>query len=99
MTDFILCNANVITIRQLWGNCGHPPNLASIVDTHQTSHRTRRPEAAGHRTEVVEFVPPTVTSHNHLWAACLLGAPQRIKAAQQKQTALAMDPLKDCKPK
>lgn len=68
--------------------------IQAIVDT----HRTWRLEAAGYQTEVVEFVPPTVTPHNLLWRSRLVGEPKRMQAAQQKLLALAMEPLKDCKP-
>jgi hypothetical protein len=52
--------------------------IQAIVDT----HRTWRLEASGYETEVVEFVPPTVTPHNLLWRARLVGEPQRMKVAQ-----------------
>jgi hypothetical protein len=48
------------------------------------AERTWRLEAAGYETEVVEFVPPTVTPHNLLWRARLVGEPRRMKAAQQE---------------
>lgn len=54
--------------------------IQAIVDT----HRTWRLEAAGYQTEVVEFVPPTITPHNLLWRARLVGEAQRMKYAQQK---------------
>jgi hypothetical protein len=53
--------------------------IQSIVD----SERTLRLEAAGFETEVVEFVPPTITPHNLLWRACYVGEPRRMQAAQQ----------------
>lgn len=41
--------------------------IQALVD----ADRTRRLEALGYRTEVVEFVGPTVTPHNLLWRAVL----------------------------
>ena len=49
--------------------------IQAMVD----AERTWRLEAAGYETEVVEFVPPTVTPHNLLWRARLVGEPQRMK--------------------
>ncbi|MFB3902185.1 MAG: methyltransferase [Acidobacteriota bacterium] len=46
--------------------------IQALVD----ADRTRRLEAAGYRTEVVEFVGATVTPHNLLWRAC------RVKGTQ-----------------
>jgi hypothetical protein len=53
--------------------------IQAIVDT----HRTWRLEASGYQTEVVEFVPPTVTPHNLLWRARYVGEPKRMKVAQE----------------
>jgi hypothetical protein len=50
--------------------------IQSIVD----AERTLRLEAAGFETEVVEFVPPTVTPHNLLWRARYVGEPRRMQA-------------------
>jgi hypothetical protein len=52
--------------------------IQAMVD----AERTWRLEAAGYETEVVEFVPPTVTPHNLLWRARLVGETQRMKSAQ-----------------
>lgn len=52
--------------------------IQSVVDT----ERTWRLEAAGYETEVVEFVPPTVTDHNLLWRARRVGEPVRMAAAR-----------------
>ncbi len=53
------------------------PFLDSLV----AAERTLRLEAAGYRTEVVAFVPPTVTPHNLLWRARRLGDPNRARSA------------------
>jgi len=53
--------------------------LQSMVD----AERTLRLESAGYETEVVEFVAPTVTPHNLLWRARLVGEPKRMAAARQ----------------
>lgn len=51
--------------------------LQAVVD----SERTWRLEAAGYETEVVEMVGATVTPHNLLWRARLVGEPVRMAAA------------------
>ncbi|RPJ71319.1 MAG: methyltransferase [Acidobacteria bacterium] len=51
--------------------------LQAIVD----AERTWRLEAAGYETEVVEMVGATVTPHNLLWRARLVGEPVRMAAA------------------
>jgi hypothetical protein len=43
--------------------------------------RTLVLEAAGYETEVVAFVPPTVTPHNLLWRARRVGEPGRMAKA------------------
>ncbi len=61
----------------------HAPVRRRFIQAMVDAERTWRLEAAGYETEVVEFVPPTVTPHNLLWRARLVGEPQRMKAAQQ----------------
>jgi len=51
--------------------------LQAVVD----SERTWRLEAAGYETEVVEMVGATITPHNLLWRARLVGEPVRMAAA------------------
>jgi Methyltransferase domain len=53
--------------------------LQAIVD----AERTFRLEAAGYRTEVVEFVAPTVTPHNLLFRAILTHDEGRAERAQE----------------
>jgi hypothetical protein len=55
------------------------------------AERTWRLEAAGYETEVVEFVPATVTPHNLLWRSRLVGEPVRMAAA-----ARALERLRAC---
>jgi hypothetical protein len=69
--------------------------IQAIVDT----HRTWRLEAAGYQTEVVEFVPPTITPHNLLWRARLVREPQRMRAAQQKLNMLDLNSENAWQPK
>jgi len=52
--------------------------IQAVVDT----ERTLRLEAAGYETEVVEFVAPTVTPHNLLWRARLVGESRRMASAK-----------------
>ncbi len=53
--------------------------IQAMVD----AERTWRLQAAGYETEVVEFVPPTVTPHNLLWRARLVREPRRSEAARR----------------
>jgi len=62
----------------------HAPVRRRFIQAMVDAERTWRLEAAGYETEVVEFVPPTVTPHNLLWRARLVGEPRRMKAAQQE---------------
>jgi hypothetical protein len=59
----------------------HAPVRRRYIQAMVDAERTWRLEAAGYETEVVEFVPPTVTPHNLLWRARLVGEPQRMKRA------------------
>ncbi len=67
----------------------HAPIRRRFIQTIVDTHRTWRLEAAGFQTEVVEFVPPTVTPHNLLWRARFVGEPQRMQTAQRKLEALS----------
>jgi hypothetical protein len=58
--------------------------IQALVD----SERTWRLEAAGYETEVVEFVPPTITPHNLLWRARLVREPGRMAAAGKARAKL-----------
>jgi hypothetical protein len=51
--------------------------IQAIVD----AERTRRLEAAGYETEVVEFVGATVTPHNLLWRSRRVREPVRMASA------------------
>jgi len=59
--------------------------IQAIVD----GERTLALEAAGYQTEVVAFVPPTVTPHNLLWRARHVGEPKRVAAAARSLQRLA----------
>ena len=48
------------------------------------AERTLRLEAAGYATEVVPFVPPTVTPHNLLWRARRVGEPRAMADAAER---------------
>jgi hypothetical protein len=60
----------------------HAPVRRRFVQALVDSERTLRLEAAGYETEVVEFVPPTVTPHNLLWRARRVREPRRTAAAR-----------------
>lgn len=60
----------------------HAPVRRRYIQALVDAGRTWRLEAAGYETEVVEFVAPTVTPHNLIWRARLVGEPRRMLAAQ-----------------
>jgi hypothetical protein len=66
----------------------HAPVRRRFIQAMVDAERTWRLEAAGYETEVVEFVAATVTPHNLLWRARLVGEPVRMAAA-----ARALDTL------
>jgi hypothetical protein len=61
----------------------HAPVRRRFIQAVVDAERTWRLEAAGYETEVVEFVPATVTPHNLLWRARLVGEPVRTAAASR----------------
>jgi hypothetical protein len=60
----------------------HAPVRRRFIQSVIDAERTWRLEAAGYETEVVEFVAPTITPHNLLWRARLVGEPRRMAAAK-----------------
>jgi len=60
----------------------HAPVRRRFIQALVDAERTWRLEAAGYETEVVEFVPPTVTPHNLLWRARRVGEPRRTASAR-----------------
>jgi len=70
----------------------HAPIRRRFVQAIIDAERTLRLEAAGYETEVVEFVAPTVTPHNLLWRARLVGERRRMALAKDKLTALTRIP-------
>ena len=59
----------------------HAPVRVRFTQAIVDADRTWRLEVAGYETEVVEFVGATVTPHNLLWRARLVGEPRRMAAA------------------
>ena len=70
----------------------HAPVRRRFVQAFVDAERTWRLEAAGYETEVVEFVAPTVTPHNLLWRARLVGEPRRMAAAKRTWMNLMKPP-------
>lgn len=60
----------------------HAPVRRRFIQAMVDAERTWRLEAAGYQTEVVEFVGGTVTPHNLLWRARLVGEPVRMASAE-----------------
>lgn len=67
----------------------HAPVRRRFIQAMVDAERTWRLEAAGYETEVVEFVPATVTPHNLLWRARLVREPTRMKLAAERLRDLA----------
>lgn len=59
--------------------------IQAVVD----GQRTLALEAAGYETEVVPFVPPTITPHNLLWRARHVGEARRMAAAARSLQRLS----------
>ncbi len=60
----------------------HAPVRRRFIQAMVDAERTWRLEAAGYQNEVVEFVAPTVTPHNLLWRARLVGEAGRMRTAR-----------------
>ncbi len=61
----------------------HAPVRRRFIQALVDARRTWRLEAAGYQTEVVEFVPATLTPHNLLWRARRVAEPERMAAARR----------------
>ncbi len=61
----------------------HAPLRRRFIQAMIDAQRTWRLEAAGYQTEVVEFVPPTVTPHNLLWRSRRVMEPRRMAKAKE----------------
>jgi hypothetical protein len=71
----------------------HAPVRRRFVQAVVDAERTWRLEAAGYETEVVEMVGATVTPHNLLWRARLVGEPTRQAAAARSLDRLLGRPI------
>jgi hypothetical protein len=60
----------------------------AFVESIVAAERTLRLEAAGWETEVVEFVPKTVTPHNLLFRARRVGEAGRMREASERLASL-----------
>jgi hypothetical protein len=67
---------------------GHAEVQRRFIQSFVDGARTLALEAAGYQTEVVPFVPPTLTPHNLLWRARRVGEPARMAAASEKLARL-----------
>ena len=70
----------------------HAPVRRRFIQALVDADRTWRLEAAGYQTEVVELVGPTVTPHNLLWRARLVGEPVRMAATRHALERLREGP-------
>jgi hypothetical protein len=66
----------------------HAPVRRAFLESLVAAERTLRLEAAGYETEVVPFVPPTVTPYNLVWRSRRVGEPGRMRAAAERLTRL-----------
>jgi hypothetical protein len=69
----------------------HAPVRRRFIQAFVDAERTLRLEAAGYETEVVEFVAPTVTPHNLLWRARLVGESRRMATAKSAWEKLKVE--------
>jgi hypothetical protein len=67
----------------------HAAVRRAFLDSLIAAERTLRLERAGYHTEIVAFVPPTVTPHNLLWRARRIGDPNRMRKAQAQLRQIA----------
>jgi hypothetical protein len=68
----------------------HAPVRRRFVQAMVDADRTWRLEAAGYQTEVVEWVPATVTPHNLLWRARHVSEAGRMAAAARARATLRL---------
>lgn len=66
----------------------HAPVRRRFIQAVVDAERIWRLEAAGYKTEVVEFVAPTITPHNLLYRARLVGEPRRMANAKESWARL-----------
>jgi hypothetical protein len=76
---------------QALGLPSHAEVRRRFVEAVVAAERTLALEAAGYQTEVIPFVPPTVTPYNLLWRARRVGEPRRMAAACQGLDRLRVD--------
>ncbi len=89
------CTGNAVPSADLAGRLAaqvgiprHAPVRRRFIQAMVDTERTWRLEAAGYETEVVEFVPATVTPHNLLWRSRRVGEPVRMAAAREQLNRL-----------
>jgi hypothetical protein len=71
-----------------WGFPRHAAVRRRLVQAVVDAERTLRLEAAGWQTEVLEFVPPTLTPHNLLFRARRVAEPGRMADAARRLATL-----------
>jgi hypothetical protein len=81
-------DARATALAERLGVPRHAPVRRAFVESIVAAGRTLRLEAAGYHTEVVPFVPPTVTPYNLLFRARRVGEPVRAREAADRLVTL-----------
>jgi precorrin-6B methylase 2 len=81
-SEAVAASSQACALADALGIPRHAPVRRRFIQSVIDSERTWRLEAAGYETEVVEFVAPTVTPHNLLWRARLVGESRRMTTAR-----------------
>jgi hypothetical protein len=81
-SETVVASSQACTHADALGIPRHAPVRRRFIQSVIDAERTWRLEAAGYETEVVEFIAPTITPHNLLWRARLVGELQRMSAAK-----------------
>jgi hypothetical protein len=87
-SDAVIASGQAYAQAEALGIPRHAPVRRRFIQSFVDAERTLRLESAGYETEVVEFVAPTVTPHNLLWRARLVGESRRMDAAKSARAKL-----------
>lgn len=81
-------HAGALDTAERLGIAGQAEVRNRFIQSYIDSVRTLTLEAAGYETEVVAFVPPTVTPHNLLWRSRRVREPRRMQRAAEQLARL-----------
>jgi hypothetical protein len=95
-SDAVAASSQACAHADAMGIPRHAPVRRRFIQSVIDAERTWRLEGAGYETEVVEFVAPTITPHNLLWRARLVGEPRRMTAAKKAWANLMKAHVDSC---